>query len=247
MKKKSFGALKTTIILLAISLAIFSIKTVTIGDIAGSQKFLFNALGMLPLNLILMTFVFNKLIALHTKQSRLKKQEMLVNAFFSEFGNTLLKQIAKLDENRHELTACAGSTADWEKDIEEIKEVFNSHRAKLIVTGDDFLKVMNALDSKHSFILTLLEHPALVQHERFTDLVWAMFHLEDELNHRPGFNALPKSDIAHLTGDIERVYTNLIIQWVDYMVYLRENYPYLYSLAIRTGPFSSVEDPIIHQ
>lgn len=246
MKKKSFGAVQTVLLLLLISLAVYSLKTVTIGDIEGTVKFLFNALGMLPLNLILMTFVFSKLITLHTKQSRLKKQEMLVNAFFSEFGSTLLKQIARLDENRHELIACAGSASDWEGDVEEINALFSSHKPNLKIAPEHFCSIMDALDSKHSFILTLLEHPAVVQHERFADLVWAMFHLEDELNHRPGFDSLPKSDRAHLTGDIERVYIHLINQWVDYMVYLKGNYPYLYSLAIRTGPFSSVEDPIIH-
>lgn len=245
MKKKSFGGIHTALLLLAISLTIFTIKTVTVGDIEGTRKFLFNAMGMLPLNLILMTFVFSKLIKLHTKESRLRKQKMLVNAFFSEFGNRLLKQIAQLDSNRSELTQCAGTGDQWDGDIEKIREVFNNHSAKLVVSSENFTQVMNALDSKHSFILTLLEHPALVQHERFSNLVWALFHLEDELRHRPGFDNLPASDVAHLTGDIERVYTNLITQWVDYMVYLKENYPYLYSLAIRTGPFSSVEDPVV--
>lgn len=245
MKKKFPAGFKTVLSLLTISLLIFSLKTVIVGDIEGTRKFLFNALGMLPLNLMLMTFVFSKLIALHTKKGRLRKQKMLVNAFFSEFGNTLLKQIAGLDSNRGELRQHAGSADKWDGDIDSIRTVFNSHSAKLKVTPENFTQIMDALDSKHSFILTLLEHPALVQHERFSNLVWAMFHLEDELRHREGFENLPASDVAHLTGDIERVYTNLIIQWVDYMVYLRDNYPYLYSLAIRTGPFSSVEDPVV--
>lgn len=245
MKKRSLSGVTLGITLVLISIAIYSLKAVFVGDMEGTRKFLFNALGMMPLNILLMTFVFSKLIALHNKQSRLKKQEMLVNAFFGEFGNNLLKLIAQLDTNRGELTVCAGTAAHWDGDIETIKTTFENHTPKLKVLPEDFKSVMEALGSKHTFILTLLEHPALVQHERFPNLVWAMFHLEDELRHRESFENLPASDISHLTGDIERVYTNLITQWVDYMVYLKENYPYLYSLAIRTGPFSTAEDAIV--
>jgi len=29
----------------------------------------------------------------------------------------------------------------------------------------------------------------------------------------------------------------LVHEWLDYMKYLKKNYPYLFSLAVRTNPF----------
>ena len=87
------------------------------------------------------------------------------------------------------------------------------------------------------FFLRLLENPNLLEHERFTDLLWAVFHLMDELSHRDRLRNLPASDTAHLAGDMRRAYTAAMLQWVDYMKHLNDQYPYLFSLAIRSNPF----------
>jgi hypothetical protein len=37
--------------------------------------------------------------------------------------------------------------------------------------------------------------------------------------------------------DINRGYRLLVFEWVTYMEHLKEHYPYLFSLAMRTNPF----------
>ena len=89
------------------------------------------------------------------------------------------------------------------------------------------------------FLLGLLENQNLLEHEQFTDLLWATFHLLEELMYRNDFSHLSKSDLDHLAGDIDRVYALLICQWIMYMQHLKNNYPYLFSLAMRTNPFDA--------
>jgi hypothetical protein len=86
-------------------------------------------------------------------------------------------------------------------------------------------------------LLGLLENQNLLEHERFTDVLWATFHLLEELMARPEFAGLPKSDLDHLAGDMRRAYQNILCQWIDYMRHLKTAYPYLFSLALRTNPF----------
>ena len=74
-----------------------------------------------------------------------------------------------------------------------------------------------------------------------------VFHLVEELEHRHRLSQLPNEDLSHLTNDIKRVYTLLIHQWLDYMEHLKNNYPYLFSLAIRTNPFDQKASPIINE
>ena len=45
-------------------------------------------------------------------------------------------------------------------------------------------------------------------------------------------------NMDHLTGDIRRAYTHLLKQWVVYLRHLKNDYPYLYSLAVRSNPLN---------
>jgi hypothetical protein len=56
---------------------------------------------------------------------------------------------------------------------------------------------------------------------------------------------LPETDLNHLANDIKRVYVLLTGQWVGYMRYLKRSYPYLFSLALRTNPFSEEISPVV--
>jgi hypothetical protein len=44
--------------------------------------------------------------------------------------------------------------------------------------------------------------------------------------------------MEHLNFDIKRAYILLVNEWLSYMKHLKEDYPYLYSLAVRTNPFN---------
>jgi len=68
-------------------------------------------------------------------------------------------------------------------------------------------------------------------------LLWAVFHLTEELNSRADTRGLPDTDYKHLSGDIKRAYVILISEWLSYMKHLKVDYPYLFSLAVRTNPF----------
>ncbi len=48
----------------------------------------------------------------------------------------------------------------------------------------DLTDLKRFLTDHRDFFLRLLENPNLLEHERFTDLLWAVFHLMDELSHR---------------------------------------------------------------
>ena len=87
-------------------------------------------------------------------------------------------------------------------------------------------------------MLGLLENPNLLEHDEFTDLLWAVFHLIEELEVRRSLDRLPGSDMNHLSVDIKRAYSHLIREWIMYMRHLQQDYPYLYSLAARTNPMN---------
>jgi hypothetical protein len=84
---------------------------------------------------------------------------------------------------------------------------------------------------KRGFLVGLLQNPILVEHEAFSDLLRAVFHLAEELACREDLNGLPTVDLAHLAGDMQRAYLAMVQQWVEYMKHLKEHYPYWPSVS----------------
>ena len=95
------------------------------------------------------------------------------------------------------------------------------------------------LGQKRPFMLQLMENPNLLEHERFTDLLWAVFHLAEELAFRGDrIGQLPAADYEHLGQDLKRAYSQIASEWIAYARHLKESYPFLFSLAARINPFS---------
>jgi 2-oxo-4-hydroxy-4-carboxy--5-ureidoimidazoline (OHCU) decarboxylase len=60
-------------------------------------------------------------------------------------------------------------------------------------------------------MLRMLENPNLLEHDTFTDMLLAVFHVTEELIARETLNELPNSDVDHLTNDIDRAFKTLLI------------------------------------
>jgi hypothetical protein len=111
--------------------------------------------------------------------------------------------------------------------------------------GSDLESLKAFLTGKRDFLLGLLENPNLLEHETFTELLWAVFHLSEELAVREDLRNLPPTDGNHIAGDIRRAYTILIVEWLAYMRHLKHDYPYLFSFAVRTNPFDPNASPTV--
>ena len=94
--------------------------------------------------------------------------------------------------------------------------------------------------------MRLLENPNLLEHERFTDLLWAVFHLTEELIFRGELlEDLPDTDYEHLNIDLRRAYSQLTIEWISYTAHLKESYPFLYSFVARVNPMNPQASPVV--
>jgi len=156
----------------------------------------------------------------------------------SEVGTRLLTLFSDLDPGleriRSELIV-KGNWSEQKFSATSIRLKEYGYAVKIEKIHIDGLR--DYLVGKRDFLLRLLENPNVLEHEAFTDLLRAVFHLTEELAAREDTSQLPPTDYGHIEGDIKRVYVLLVHQWVDYMKYLKDNYPYLFSLAVRQNPF----------
>jgi hypothetical protein len=129
--------------------------------------------------------------------------------------------------------------ADWpDKEFLEAAERIKSYQFNIVAQRSDMKVLRDYLVQKRDFLLGLLENPNLLEHDEFTELLWAVFHLTEELTVRKNLMATPDSDVIHLVSDAKRAYSLLIREWLRYMKHLKNDYPYLFSLAVRTNPFN---------
>jgi hypothetical protein len=226
--------------LVLISIFVYTIKYLLFGDVKSTFNFLFNVLGYLPINVLLVTMILNQLLAMRSKREKMQKVNLVIEVFFSELGTELLRYLSRCDSKLEKVQNALVVTDDWS--LEEFKQVqrkLNQHECDVDIQKADLQGLYSILKEKRDFLLRLLENPAILEQGSFTKVLQAIFHLTEELEKRDTFEGLPDADYKHLEGDIRRVYDRLLPAWLDYLEYLRDNYPYLFSLAIRTNPFDN--------
>ena len=205
-------------------------------------------IAFLPIQVLLVTLVIHRLLEESERQARLKKLNMVIGAFFSEVGTDLLASFSGSDPDIDTIRKDLIVTDRWTP--AEFRGLAN--RLKSYDYGVDMGKVhlgdlRSYLLKKREFLLGLLENPNLMEHESFTEMLQAVFHVTEELLHRDDLTDLPLPDIAHLSGDIKRGYGRLVYQWLAYMQHLHDDYPYLFSLAMRTNPFDRHASAVVQE
>ncbi len=202
--------------------------------------YLIGDIAFLFLDVLIVMLILHRLLVYREKQSMLKKLNMVIGSFFSEVGTTLLKDSSQFDPGLVRIGRQLVITKDWsDRDFALARKSVRGYESGIDSRSGDLGEMKKLLADKKQFLLNLLGNPNLLEHESFTNLLWAVFHLTDELTHRADLKSLPDADYRHLSGDIQRAYQQLILQWLDYMQHLQKDYPYLFSLAIRTNPFDA--------
>ncbi len=235
----------------ALYFSVVTISTVGYGDIhpeTTGGKVLAMALIVIGVGTFLTVTANAVQMLLQRRQEQLRKQRlhMLVGVFFSEIGTTFLQLLsgcdAELDQIREDLTIDSGLA---DEEYARISARLEWHAFQIDPKLINFEPMRNFLSKQGDLLLRLLENPNLLEHESFTDLLMAIFHMREELISRPELVKLPDKDVEHLVNDAKRIYILLAKQWVSYMLYLKKSYPYLFSLAIRTNPFCEDRSAIV--
>lgn len=203
-------------------------------------------IAFLPVEVLLVTLIIHRLLNYKEKRSKLNKLNMVIGAFFSKVGTRLLTFFSDFDPDLDKIRKDLIVSDEWsEKEFLRVSKSLNNYDYGVDIKKLDIEDLQSFLNNNMDFLVRLLENPILLEHENFTELLWAVFHLTEELENREDVTALPDTDYEHLAGDIKRAYVLLVREWLDHMKHLKDNYPYLFSLAMRTNPFDQEASPVV--
>jgi hypothetical protein len=238
MRKRWDNLVGLSIMLVALSGVLYAALYLTLGRGADIEFYTFLDIAFIPIQVLLVGLVINRLLAQREKREMLDKLNMVIGAFFSEVGTELLDRLAAFDYDFELVCECLIVNAEWTaRDFALAKNSVDGLKRKVDARLAPLDRLRDFLVDKRSFMLSLLENPNLLEHVHFTDLLWAVFHLTDELAARTNLDDLPEDDHEHLSGDIRRAYVLLLEEWLAYVQHLQSAYPYMFSLAVRRNPF----------
>ena len=226
--------------IMALISAIFYMVDYYIFGRAGVIGFgLLGNLAFLRIYVLFVTLMIEKILKQRERESLHQKLNMVVGVFFSEVGTPLLRTCRGFVRESPELTDLLTVTPQWQEgDYQRAITHLKQHEIHVDSRSGDLEVLQAFIVARRGFMLGLLENPNLLEHDEFTDLLWAVFHLLEELQARHSLAALPAHDLDHLSGDIKRAYSHLLLVWVGYMRHLQHDYPYLFSLAVRLNPLN---------
>ena len=224
--------------LIVLSLLLYLLHYAIFRDPHHIYIYLVGDIAFVPIEVLLVAVIVHQLLSNREKRVRLEKMNMVIGAFFSELGTNMLTFFSDYDPNLDHIRRNLIVANDWSKEeFSRVSKLLKNYGCEIDIEKADLEYISGFLVQKRDFLLRLLENPILLEHESFTQLLQAVFHLMDELENREELKQLPDSDRKHIAGDIKRAYGLLIIEWLTYKKYTRDNYPYLFSLAMRTNPF----------
>jgi hypothetical protein len=245
MKKFSFiGYLSIGCLLL--SLLLYGIDYLIFHDLHTLFLYLLSSLAFLPLEIFIVVLIIERIIGQNERKAKLQKLNMVLGAFFNDLGNHLLRGLLQNFNNKAEISRHLNLKDSWgKKEFREAAAYAQTLKIEIDYQNINLAELKVFFVQKREFLMTLLGNPSLLEHDHFTDLLWAVTHLDEELESRSSVENLPDADLKHLAGDIERLYGRLVVEWLDYTEHLHTNYRYLYSLVLRTHPFQENPSAVI--
>ncbi len=244
--KKINSSFLIVVLLALLSVLLYSLQIIVFDSPRDTVFYILQDFAFLPLQIAIVTVVLGQYLKKREKIQRLKKISIVINAFFSEAGRDLLVSLTDFSKNYDDISLNLNVQTDWTDNMFSKTVRYLEHAEIQIECSPEQLEALKELmKSKRNFLIQMIENPNLFEHDTFTDMLLAVFHLAEELLARSGFENESNADMEHLSNDIQRAFMTLLVQWVEYMRHLSAEYRYLYSLEVRKNPFCKEENIMI--
>ena len=238
MKEDTRWKIVAGVLLVTLTLAMFTAHYLIFQDSHHLFIFFIGDLAFIPIEILIITLIIDQMLESREKQRRIEKLSMVIGVFFSRFGTPLLAELTRADPTIEKVKPRLVIGPDWRNDMfRDVQDCLHNYSCNISIDRVNKAALREFLVTQEDFLLRLVENPVIFEHESFTDLILAINHLTEEMKARGDLSTLPRPDQAHLASDICRAYSLLVLEWLKYMEYLKDHYPYLFSLAMRMNPF----------
>ena len=226
------------LMLLCTSAVLYVLHFLIFRDLHHIGIFFLHELASMPLEVILVTLFFDKIIEKAHEEENQSKLSIIETLFFNESGGNMLRYLSTFDPNFSLLSDILAVRMDWKSvDYQSAKIHLKDYSFRLDVEKVDFFGLHYHLDERHSYYRNILENPALTQSSEFTELVMKIHLMWEELDCRTDLYNLDLHEKHYLGELLTEIYQELVEYWLDNAYnHSIHNRPRLHRL-IETSPF----------
>jgi hypothetical protein len=236
LKRKDLTVI--ALVLIGASVILYSINYLIFHDIEHIFIFLLSDLAFSFIEVIIVGLIIDRFLASREKRSVLYKLNMISGIFFSEIGTKLLGLLLDLFDNRSEICPCLDIGEHWShSDFVKARNELSKSKIKQKHNNIDLQNLKNYLNQHKSLLLEIITNPNVLEHDEGVELLWAVFHLSDELNALETGNKGIQGTDEIVMDEAVRVYQMLSIEWLNYMEFSQNKYPLFYKAVLSTNQF----------
>ena len=226
-------------LLLPVSILLYLAQIILYNRPSETAFYLLQDLAFVPISVLLVSLGLNTILNRRDRQAKIEKVSIVISEFFSEAGTELIIALSPFITRLDDVSPGLRPDSSWkEQNFDDAAAMLNRIQLAIDIRRGNPAELLRVMRKSKEHILRLFENANLLEHDRFTDMLWAVYHVYDELHSRSSLADLPVTDIRHLEKDIQRAAHLLFTEWIDYMRLLKKRYPYLFSLAARKCPFA---------
>jgi len=181
--------------LICLSAVLYYIHYLIFRDAHHIFIYLLGDIAFISIDVLLVTLIIHNLLSVREKKNKMAKLNMVIGAFFSDAGTKLAEKFFELDPDAERIQNQLVIEQDWTNERFALAVThLHKHEYNMHIDRADLEELRTYLLGKRSSLMRLLENPNLLEHDRFTNMLWAVFHLTEELIHRQSLKDLPEND-----------------------------------------------------
>ena len=204
------------LLLLCTSVVLYVLHYLVFRDLHHIGIFFLHELAGMPLEVILVSLFFDKLIEKTHEEENQSKLSIIETLFFNESGGNMLRYLSSFDPNFSQLASILSVRMDWKSiDYQAARLQLKDYSFHLDVEKVDFFGLHYHLDERHSYYRNILENPALTQSSEFTELVMKIYLMWEELDCRTDLYNLDLHEKHYLGELLTEIYEELVVYWLD--------------------------------
>ena len=218
--KNPFGRKLTikqiVLLLLCTSAILYVLHYLIFRDLHHIGIFFLHELAGMPLEVILVSLFFDRLIEKTHEEENQSKLSIIETLFFNESGGNMLRYLSSFDPNFSQLASILSVRMDWKSiDYQAARLHLKDYPFHLDVEKVDFFGLHYHLDERHAYYRNILENPALTQSSEFTELVMKIYLMWEELDCRTDLYNLDLHEKHYLGELLTEIYEELAVYWLD--------------------------------
>lgn len=176
--------IKFGILLLFLSALVYFLHWVIFRDFHHIAIYFVGDVAFVFIEVLLVTLIIHAALSEREKRSMLKKMNMVIGTFFAQVGTKLLGYFGSFDADADGISKLLIVDNQWtDERFDKVSEVLKNREFKIDCRRGDLTGLQKFIVAQRGFLLGLLQNQNLLEHEEFTELLWAVTHLAEELSH----------------------------------------------------------------